>query len=66
MLGAPALEGEQALRTLLDEDDDEDQHHDLGQHRARPAFEELVDHAQAQRGVHRAGQLARRRPAPPP
>jgi hypothetical protein len=46
------------LRPLLDEDDDEHQHHDLGQHRARPAFQQLVQDAQAQAGVHRAGQLA--------
>jgi hypothetical protein len=31
---------------------------DLGQHRAGPAFEQLVQDAQAQRRVHRAGQLA--------
>src|SRR6218665_2786003 len=56
--GAAALHREDALRALLDEDDDEDQHHDLGEHRTGPAFEELVQHAQAQRGVHRARQLA--------
>ena len=53
-----ALERKDALRPLLDEDDDEDQHHDLGQHRALPAFEQLVQHAQAEAGVDGAGELA--------
>ena len=33
------------MRALLDEDDDEHQHSDLGQHRAGPAFEQLVQQA---------------------
>jgi hypothetical protein len=35
------------LRAFLDDDDDEHQHHDLGQHRALPAFQQLVQDAQA-------------------
>src|SRR6185436_21120973 len=46
-IGKPPLEREHALRPLLDEDDDEHQHRDLGQHRAGDAFEELVDDTQA-------------------
>src|SRR4051812_26392091 len=55
--GTAALDREQALRTLLDEDHDQDQHRDLGEHGAGPAFDELVEDAQAERGVHRARQL---------
>ena len=51
--GTPSLHREDALRSLLDEDDDEHQHHDLGQHRAGPALQQLVQHAQAERGVDR-------------
>src|SRR5450830_697342 len=55
--GGAALHREDALRALLDEDDDEHQHRDLGQHGPGDAFEEFVQDAQAQRGIHRAGQL---------
>ena len=54
-LRAPPLESEDALRPLLDEDDDQHQNHDLGQHRARQTLEQLVQHAQAERGIDSAG-----------
>ena len=38
--------------------DDQHQHHDLGQHRTRESFEQLVQHAQPERGIDGAGQLA--------
>ena len=57
-LRTAALHGKDALRTFLDEDDDEHQHGNLGQHRARPALQELVQNAQAQRGIHGTRQLA--------
>src|SRR5687767_11247927 len=56
--GTPTFDSEDALWPLLDEDDDEDQHRDLREHRAGPAFDELVEHAQAERRVHGAGELA--------
>src|SRR6185436_4242423 len=56
LCGAP-FQREQALRPALDEEDDEDQHHDLRDHRARPGFEELVREAERQRCVDRAGEL---------
>src|SRR5574341_1491881 len=57
-LGEAALEGEQPLGALLDENDDGRQHHDLGDHRPGPALQELADDAQAQGRRHRAGELA--------
>ena len=42
----------------MDEDDDEHQHGNLGQHRTGPALQQLGGHAQPQRGIHRARQLA--------
>src|SRR5262245_42694078 len=48
--GAPS-QCEQSLRPFLDEEDDEDQHGDLREHRALPRLEELVDDAQAERRV---------------
>src|ERR1700712_2405617 len=55
--GAAALHREDALRALLDEDDDEDEHHDLGEHGALPAFEQLVQHPEADGGVDGTGEL---------
>ena len=46
------------MRTLLDKDDDEHQHRNLGEHRAGPAFQKLVENAQAEGRIHGAGQLA--------
>src|SRR5688500_587500 len=37
-LGGAPFEREQSLRPALDEEDDEHQHHDLGDHRSRPRF----------------------------
>ena len=48
-LHRPALQREQAARALLDEQDDEDQHQDLGQHGAGAGFQALVGNAEAQR-----------------
>src|ERR1039457_2844877 len=52
-----ALEREQTLRTLLDEDDDEHQHQDLGEHRPRPCLEELVEDTEAHRRVNGSPEL---------
>ena len=52
------LQGKDSLRTLLNEDHDEQQHGNLGQYGAGPAFEQLGEHAQAQGRIDRAGQLA--------
>src|SRR5207253_1055048 len=54
----PALQREEPLRTLLDEDDDEDEDRDFREHRARPAFEHLIQHAESEAGVYRARKLA--------
>src|SRR5687768_11822577 len=54
----PSLQREKALRTALDEEDDEDEHRDLGEHGAGPGFQELVREAEHERGVDRAGELA--------
>src|SRR5436189_4487371 len=53
----PTLHGEQPRRLPLNEDHDEDQHRDLRKHRARDAFEQLVEHAEAEAGDDRAGEL---------
>src|SRR3954470_2235546 len=53
-----AAEREQAARALLDEEDDEHQHRDLAEHRARERFEELVDDAESHRTDERAEQIA--------
>src|SRR4030095_10353464 len=55
--GAP-LQGKQSLRPLLDEDDDEDEHRDLGEDRALPRLEELVRNPEAKRRIHGARELA--------
>src|SRR5437588_12401058 len=57
-LHRPAPEREQALRSLLDKEDEEHEHGDLGEHGARPGLEEFVDDAQAERGVYGARELA--------
>lgn len=46
------------LRALLDEDDDEGEHDDLGDDRAGPAFVEFADDAQSERCPDGAGKLA--------
>src|SRR6185503_7120046 len=56
-LGCAPFEREQSLRPALDEDDDEYEHRDLGDHRPRPSFEELVREAERQRRVDGARQL---------
>ena len=48
---------EQPLWPLLDEHDNEYEHADFREHRARPGFEELVD-AESHRRVHGSRQLA--------
>src|SRR5664280_652337 len=57
-LGAAPLHREEPGRLPLDEDDDEDQHHDLREHGPGHAFEELVEHAEAERRDDGASQLA--------
>src|SRR5258708_2417772 len=52
------LQREQSLRALLDEDDDEDEHHDLRDHGARPGLEELVRESEPERRVDGAGELS--------
>src|SRR6266478_690528 len=52
-----ALQREQAARAALDEQDDEDQHQDLAQHRAGIGFEELVDDAERGGADQRAEQV---------
>src|SRR4030095_2106821 len=56
-LRAPAFDGEDALRPLLDEDDDEHEHRDLREHGAGPAFDELVEDAEPERRVDGASEL---------
>ena len=58
LISKAALQGKDALRTLLDENDDGDEDHDLGDHGAGPAFEQLAEDAQAKGGPDRAGELA--------
>src|SRR5690348_9846409 len=53
-----AFQREQALRTLLDEDDDEYEDRYLREYRARPAFEHLVEHAEPETRIHGAGELS--------
>src|SRR5438067_2150986 len=57
-LNRATFQCEKALRSLLDEHDDEDQHGDLRQHRALPGFEEFVDDAEPERRIHGARELA--------
>jgi hypothetical protein len=57
LIGKAALQGKDALRTLLDEDDDGDEDGDFGNHRAGPAFEQLGEDAQTERRPDRAGEL---------
>ena len=61
-----ALEREDALRSPLDEQDDEAEHDDLAEHRARDRLEQLVDDAETEAPRRRAGQLADAARAPPP
>src|SRR5262245_14367977 len=56
-LYGPALEGEHALRAFLNEENNEHQHHDFGDHGARPRFKQFVDDTKTQGGVNGAGQL---------
>ena len=53
----PPLEGEESLRTLLDEEDDQRQDEDLAQHGADLRFENLVGNAEAEGRKDTAGQL---------
>src|SRR5205809_3342773 len=53
-----ALQREQSLRPLLNEDDDEDEHGDFRQYRALPCLQELVDNAKTERRVDSARQLS--------
>src|SRR5687768_4598972 len=53
----PSLEGEEALRPSLDEEDDEDEDCDLREHGAGPGFEQLVGKAEHERRVDRTGEL---------
>ena len=57
-LGTPPFECEQPLGPLLDEENDEDEHHDLREHGAGQRLEELGDRAEAERRDDRAGELA--------
>src|SRR5207244_3081922 len=52
-----ALQREQSLRPLLNEDDDEDEHGDFRQYGALPRLEKLVDHAKTERRVDGTRQL---------
>src|SRR3954463_6159349 len=54
-LRGAAAQREDALRTLLNEENDEDQHRDLAEHRPRERLEQLVENAEAERrddGAH--------------
>src|SRR3954447_13298973 len=52
-----AAQREQALRTLLNERDDQHQNQNLGRNGADVRFHELADDAQPQSGVERPGEL---------
>src|SRR5471032_3242210 len=56
-LGAAALQGEHALRTLLDEQYDQHEHRDLREHRAPERFDRLADKPQSKAADHRSRQL---------
>src|SRR5262245_30788092 len=53
-----ATKREQPARTLLDEQDDEDQHGDLAQHRAGEGLEEFVDDTERHGADQRTEQVA--------
>src|ERR1700710_299273 len=53
-----ALEREDALRSLLDEQNDHAQHDDLAEHSARDRLEQLVDDAETKGTNDRAGELS--------
>jgi hypothetical protein len=57
----PSLEGKQAARAALDEEDDHDQDQDFAEHGAGIGFEEFVGDAQCQR----ATSVPQRLPTPP-
>src|SRR5476651_814598 len=57
-LGASALQGEHALRTLLDEQHDQHEHRDLREHRAPERFDRLADKPKSKATDHRSRQLA--------
>src|SRR5215831_6300744 len=57
-LDRPALEREQAARTLLDEQDDQHQDRDLAEHRTGERLEELVGDAERERADQRSPQIA--------
>src|SRR5688572_28634516 len=54
----PSLRGKQTLRAALNEQDDEDEHSDLAEHGARQWLDQLLGHAEAERGGHGAGDAA--------
>src|SRR5471030_837270 len=57
-LGAAALQGEHALRTLLDEQYDQHKHRDLREHCAPERFDRLADKAEPESADHRSRQLS--------
>src|SRR5690606_370508 len=54
----PALEGKEATRAALDEEDDEDEDQDLGDHGAGIGLEELVGDADREGADQRAPEIA--------
>src|ERR1700761_8752453 len=56
-LRAAALEGEHALRPLLDEQHDQDEHRNFGEHGAPERFDRLADEAEPKAADHRTGEL---------
>src|ERR1700754_3194040 len=57
-LRAAALQGEHALRTLLDKQHDQHEHRDFREHRAPERFDRLADESEAEAAEHRARNLA--------
>src|SRR5476649_2009809 len=53
-LGATALQGEHALRTLLDEQYDQHKYRDLREHRAPERLDRLADKAESKATDHRS------------
>src|SRR5262245_3288979 len=57
-LRAAALQGEHALRTLLDKQHDQHEHRDFREHRAPERLDCLADEAQTKATEHRARELS--------
>src|SRR5471032_2314870 len=57
-LGAAALQGKHALRTLLDEQHDQHEHRYLREHCAPERFDRLADKAEPKPADHRSRQLS--------